>query len=598
MSRLVLPGMGAGEIDLNPPKGAIAWKYIEFRDNEDFAEMGMVGPYATAKSTALLDFLIRRAIDYPGSNTLIARAHLTLLKTSTLDKMAKRLGAVFESENKNEAIFRLPETEEPHTGKKVQSIIKGIGLERADLEQVFKSTEFFTGAIEEGDEVSSDSHDDLQSRLRQQCFHRWKKVRHLCMDLATKWNLTPDEVYEILLADPRNPVGQYQLDLDHPMPGNTVLKTVWNPNGNDHLWMRYVGVPYPEPRPTPEWVDENVGIREVHTDAQELRDDEFKFRAGSIVKLPPRMTTPENHGRGFAARHDDEKGVVHLVTGEEVPLSEAGLIVQRACIYAFRHENESRDYKNDENSYLMVNRAKRRRAFNAEIDHRAGRVFPWFIDDYIENGGHLMRYPEGGRDALAAARYYGVGGIDQGGDHATAMTAAFVTPETGILVFYDEYVRNGVAAAQSAIDALDLILPGMPGFWWGYDPQMNARRFDKDVEYATIDEYRAHLTNLIPGDRGKPAFDYVNGLLSRRDAFIGRQPAPKLLVFDNCHQIRETMLKLTWDHVSRQRGNWMVDVGDSIKIAASAYRKMSNHLRPNAVPTNLFEGSVAFATDF
>lgn len=597
MSRLVLPGLGAGEIDLNPPKGAIAWKYLEFRDNDEFAEMGMVGPYATAKSTAMLDFLLRRALDYPGSNTLIARAHLTLLKTSTLDKMAKRLGAIFESENQNEAVFRLPPAEEPHTGKKVQSLIKGIGLERADLEQVFKSTEFFTGAIEEGDEVASDGHDDLQARLRQQCYHRWKKVRHLAMEMASRWGVTPEEAYEIMFYDPRHPVGQNQLDLDHPMPGVTVLKTVWNPNGNDHLWMRYVGVPYPEPRPTPEWVDENVGIREIHTDAKELREDEFTFKAGSIVKLPAHMHELHPTGRAFAKRQDDKRKVVELIGGGEVPLDEAGLIVQRACIYVFRHENESRDYQNDENSYLMVNKAKRRKAFNADIDTRSGRVFPWYIDDYLENGGHLLRYPETGREALASAHYMGVGGIDQGGNHATAITTAIVTPETGILAFYDEHVRSGVAAVQSAVDALGLILPGMPGFWWGYDPQMNAKRYDKDLEYATIDEYRAKLSNLIPGDRGKPAFDYVNGLLSQRDAFIGRQPAPKMLVFDNCHQIRDTLLKLTWEMVASQRWHWMVDVGDSIKITASVYRKMHRFMRPQATPA-IMEGSVAYATDF
>lgn len=590
MSRLILPGLGAGELDLNPPKGAIAWKYTEFRDNDEFAEMGMVGPFATAKSTALLDFLLRRAVDFPGSNTLIARNHLTLLKTSTLDKMAKRLGAVFESENKNEAIFRLPEAEEPHTGKRVQSLIKGLGLERADLEQVFKSTEFFTGAIEEGDEVSSDSHDDLQSRLRQQCYHRWKKVKHLAMAMASRWGVTPEEAYEIMLADERHPVGQYQLDIDHPMPGFTVLKTVWNPNGNDHLWMRYIGIPYPEPKPTPDWVEQNVGIREVHTDAKELREEDFTFKAGSIVKL-------SDGKRAFAKIQDTKRGVVELIGGGEIPLEQAGLIVQRACIYAFRHENESRDYQNDENSFLMVNRAKRRRVFSGEVDTRSGRVFPWYIDDYLENGGHLLRFPEGGRDSLAMARYMGVGGIDQGGSHATAMGTAIITPESGIMAFYDEYVRSGVAASQSAIDALALILPGMPGFWWGYDPQMNAKRYDQNLEYATIDEYRRHLSNLIPGDRGKPAFDYVNGLLSQRDAFIGRQPAPKLLVFDNCHQIREAMLKLTWEMVASQRWQWMVDVGDMIKITASIYRKMGKFMRPEASAA-ILEGSVAYATDF
>jgi hypothetical protein len=558
--------LGRRDVVLEPPQGLIRYKYIDMRDNDEFAEMGMCGGVATAKSTAALDFLLRRALEYPGSNILIARATLTSLKSSTLTKLTQRLGAILESSNEHEAIYRMPMDYHPMTGANVQSVIKAIGLDRADLEQVFKSTEFHTGFIEEGDEVESTSHDLLQARLRQVAFHRTKKVYHLAMAKAEQWGLSsPEEAYEIMLADPRHVIGQMKLDWEDPMPGPTVLKTVWNPNGNDHLWQRYMGVPYPDPFPTPQWVEQNVGIREVHIDPKTLVEEQFHFKAGSIVSLP-------GGDRAYAAGEDAEGKNVKLIDGRVVPRTEAGLIVQRAAIYAFKDENASRNFQNDENSYLMVSRDLRRRAFIGAVDQRSGRVFPGFIDDYVENGGHLLRWP--GSQRIAQAMYRGFGGIDQGGRHATAMVAGVISPESMTAIIYGEYMRQGVAARESAYDALGLVLPGAPEFWWGHDPAMAAKEYGRDTEYSTLDEYAKVLSNLLPGDRGEAAYDYAAGLLGIREAFIGERPRPKLLVFDNCVHVRETLNKLTWKMVRMQRDMWYVDVGDALKIAMSMYRRM------------------------
>ena len=556
---------GGNTVNLSPPEGLVAWKYVDFRDNDEFPEMGMVGPYETAKSTSLIDFLFRRAIEYPGSNTLFARGTLSSLKNSSLLKLVRRVGAVFESGNENEAVYRLPPALDPWTGQETQSIIKGIGLDRVDLEQVFRSTEYFTGAIEEGDEVDSDAHDILQARLRQVCYHKDRKVYHLAMLMGERWGVSPEEAYEIMLGDSRHPVGQNSLKWDDPMPGSTVLKTVWNPKGDQDIWSRYVGVPYPQPKPTPQWVEQNVGVREVHVDPKTLRGDDFHFPAGAIIKH-------SGGARKFAARHDEKAGKVYAIDGSEYDEADCGLIVQRACIYVFREENESRNYTSDVNSYLMVNRGLHQQAFHGAVNSRMGRVFPNFVDDYVENGGNKLRYP--GKDRLAAAKYRGFGGIDQGGGHATGIVAGIITPETGIAIFYDEYIRSGVAAKDSAYDAQAMVLPGTPEFWWSYDPAMEAKEYGRDVEYAVIDEYQI-LGTLMPGDRGREPFDYVNGLLVPREYFIGDNKVPKLLVFDNCHYIIETLTKLTWKMVSSQRDNWMVDAGDAIKIALSGYRKMS-----------------------
>lgn len=557
------------KLALDPPKGPIYAKYVDARDNDEFPELGVVGPVATAKSTMMVDRTLRRGSEYPGSNILIARATLTSLKDSTIMKMRQRIGVAFDSENLQEAIFRLPKVTHPVTGNPVESIVKGIGLDRSDLEQVLKSTEYSTVVLEEANEIASEAHDMVQIRSRQRIYHVSKKVYHLCMKLAARWSLnaprtlTPEDVYQILLDDPRNPVGQDQLEYDHPMPGQTVVAAIWNPVGNDHTWARYVGVPYPAPRPVEGWVEKNVGVREVHVDPPELIEDRFEFQAGSLVKLP-------DGGRAYAAK-DLQAGGVKLIDGTIVPREQAGLIVQRYCIYVFAHENESRDYRNVENTYLMANRDLRKRHQHGELDVRMGRIFHNFINDYVKVGGHVLPYP--GKERLAKSGYRVVAGIDQGGAHATAIVMGIYAPTTETLIIFDEYVRNNASSKASAYDAQAMMLPGNEHLW-GYDPAMEARIFDEDADKRIIDNYIDVLgDNVLPGARGDAAYDEVVQLLDIHDTFIGSQPMPKLIVFDNCYQARETLEKLTWKMIRHQRNNWMVDVGDAIKIMVSMVQR-------------------------
>lgn len=561
---------GYQNLVLAPPKGLIRYKYVDFRDNDWFAEMGFVGAFATSKSTAAIDFLIRRGIEYPGSNILLARATLTDLKRSTLTKVAQRVGAVFDSENKNEAIYRFPAVPHPVTGLDTQTMIQGLGLDRSDLAQVFKSTEFHTAFVEEGDEVDSDSHDLLQARLRQVCFHRTKTVWDLVMFRANQWGVAPEDAYEIMLDDPKHTVGQLQLAKDHPMPGPTVLKTAWNPVGG-HLWDRYVGVPHPEGIPTPTWVKQHVGVRNKVISPEVIKEDGFELIAGSMV-----MTKEGEH----RYVRKDGGDVLHLIGGGAIVKDQASLVVQRACIYAFKNENESRDYKNEENSYLMENTGNRRLAFLGAGSSRHERVFPNYVDEYTDNGGNLIKWP--GKDRaeglarLAQTNYHGFGGIDQGGRHATAIIAGLISAETATAILYAEYVRHGMAARESARDALAMTLPNRPAMWWGYDPAMDAKEYARDIEYSIADEYRAVLPNMIRGDRGEEAFDYVNSMLAARTSLIGAKPMPSLVIFDNMLHVREVLQKLTWKMVRSQRDKWEVDVGDAIKIAMSAFRKMRN----------------------
>lgn len=558
-------------LDLDPPSGPIKHKYNDFVVNDDFPEIGMVGPFNTAKSTAAVDRLARRGAEYPGSNILIARGTLTSLKDSTIDKLRRRLGVVFEGrENLQEAIFRFPAMPHPVSGARVESVVNGIGLDRAELERVLKSTEYSTVHLEEADEIPSDAHDLVQERARQEIYHRSLTVWDMCMELAMRWTqlsnrtITPDDVYQILLDDPLNRVGERQMPTDHPMPGWTVVSATWNPVGNDHTWARYVGVPYPFPSPSEAWVRDNVGIREVRVPSNILVEDRFRFRSGSLVALP-------NGERAFAARHDAAKSEVVLTDGRTVPAKDAGLIVQRYCIYAFGWENESRDHRNVENSYLMANQELRKRHQHGHVDAREGRVMANYIDELVDRGGHVL--PEPDRERIARSGHLIVGGIDHGGDHATAALLAMYLPKQQSLVFFAEMVKSGQSAYANAVELQQMMVPGAEHVF-GYDPAMNARIFDKDSDHRIIDNYIEVLGDILfPGARGDAAFDELVEMLNARDDFMGSGPMPRIFVTENCTQIRKTFLNLTWDMVRRKRNLWMVDVGDAAKIAASMVKK-------------------------
>jgi len=558
-------------LDLGPPKGPVKYKYVDAVHNDDFPEMGVTGPFATGKSNMLVDKMGRRLSLFPGTNALLARATLTSLKDSTIPLMRQRIGSIFKHENLQEAVFRLDKEEDPLTGLPVESTVTGIGLDRSDLEQVLTSTAFSFIAMEEADEIPVKAHDMVLERARQIVFHKYKKVYHLCMHLASIWGnaigraISPDEVYRILIADPRNSVGQKELQFDDPMPGKTQVFSIWNPKPDDIMWQRFVGVPYPFPRPTPEWVERNVGVREVHTEPSELIEDHFEFQAGSIVKMP-------DGSRSFAAYHDMDKGTVKLVDGRVIDQEQAGLIVQRNCIYVFDWENQSRDYRAVENSYLMQDKAMRKRHQKGEFQPREGRVLRNFVDEYVELGGHKMRYP--GRDRIlrqaSANNIRVIGGLDQGGSHSTAFLLCLYLPRLKSLIAFDEYVQSGESSRSTAYDLQAALLPGIE-YLIGYDPAMNHRLFDEDSEKRQIDNYMETIgeENMLAGARGEEAFDEVVDMLDPIETFIGEESRPRLLFFDNCVQAIETANSLTWKMVRHQRNDWRVDMGDALKIAVS-----------------------------
>lgn len=560
-------------LHLGTPDGPIKYKYSDFVNNDWFAEIGFVGPYAVGKSGAAVDRIGRRAQQYPGSNTLLARATLTSLKDSTLDRLRQRLGPIIASENLQEAIFRLAPEPHPVTGHLVQSTINGIGLDRTDIEQVLKSTEYFSVHLEEADEIPSPAQDLVQERARQQVFHRELTVWHLCVELAQVWSIvhgrtfTPHDVHAILLDDQFNKVGQLQMPMDHPMPGNPSVSATWNPNGNDHMWSRYVGVPYPYPAPTPEWVRSNVGIRDIRIPAATLREDKFQFRAGSIA-VPPGGT------KGFVAKHNLKEGTVRFVSGQTYAHDQVDLVVQRYAIYGFSHENESRDYGNVENSYLMMDQKKRRKHQLGHVDTKEGRVTPGYIDEPFSYGGHVVEAID--RERIARSGNLIVIGLDHGGDHPTAAAIAMYLPRTKSLIFFDEYLKSGQSAYANAIEIQQKRVPGLEHLV-GYDPAMNGRAFLGDDQTRYIDPYIEVFgdDNVFPAERGDPPFDTLAQMLEFEDNFLPGSSAamPRIFVTENCTHIRSAFLNLTWDMIARKRHLWQVDMGDACKYAVSMVKK-------------------------
>lgn len=551
---------GRRVINLGLPEGPIAAKYADFRDNEDFIGTLFVSPYAGSKSTALVDAILKTAVDYPGCRMLLAGSALTDLKRSTIPKLQERIGLAIESENKNEAVYRFPHFPHPLTGAIVQSELRAFGVDRNDIEEVMKSTEWFRVFIEEANTVSSDAHDVVMARARQFAFHRTLKVEHLVIDRSRLWGVSFEDAYELMRNAEGHPVKQFDLGLDDPMPGNNLVKCVMNPHGNDHVWMRYVGLPFPERGVTPAWADEHIGPREYYFTKKDRDEIMAPLILGNLVV----NATGE---RAYVREAD--KQTVTLMDGRTWADEQTTLVLQLYTIYGFPDENWSRNFANHQNALLMRNSGLRKRTFAGVVDTRSGLVFPNFIPRPVTEGGHVMPWPEKG----LPRGYNGVGGVDQGGAHSTAAVMALLTRETKTAIIFHEYVKSGLSAKQSAYDIASSVPPGMQ-MRWGADPAMWARDYTENTTTTHAQKYiDAGLSPFEPGKKGDEAFDDVLDALEFIDSFIHRKRQAHLYVFENCEQVIHAMSSVTWHDIRHGRQKWIVDMADAIKLMVSVVNR-------------------------
>ena len=575
--------VGRGRVvDLGLPDGPIAAKYQAFRDGEDFIGTLFVSPYAGSKSTALVDSILKTALDYPGCRLLLVGRTLTDLKKSTIPKLQERIGLAIDSENKNEAIYRFPQLEHPLKGTPTQSELRAIGVDRANVEEIMKSTEWFRVFIEEANTISSDSHDVVLARARQFAFHRTLKVRHMVNDAANLWGIDPAETYELMLSSEGHPVHQFKLSLDDPMPGRNLVKAVMNPHGNDHVWLRYVGIPFPDGGVSKEWADKHIGIREYYFSEEDRKEVMVPLVLGNWV-------VDKQGNRGYVREIHGDK--ILLMNKEVKDAKDLELVMQLYTIYGFPDENKSRNYANHQAALLMVNRGLRKRAFAGIADVRSGMVFPNFVNRYAEDGGHIMPYPTTG----LPSGYSGVGGVDQGGNHATAGLAALLTKETNTAIVFYEYLKSGVSAKQSAYDIASSMPKDMRIRWFG-DPKMWSRDYTENTTTTHAQKYMdAGLMPFEPGRKGDEAFDDVMDVLEFVDSFVHRKRAAKLYVFDNCTQLIHAMSNVTWDDIRHGRHKWIVDMADALKLMVSGVGKATHaDTIPEPVGRRIFSEEFAY----
>ena len=547
--------MSVKNLNLDLPEGPIAYKYQDFRDNWDFVGNLFVSPYAGAKSTAMVDAIVKSGTEYPGANLLLAGHTLSDLKKSTIPKLEQRVGSIFDTSNANEAIYRFPEVPHPLTGLPTRSTLRCLGVDRNNIEDVMKSTEWFRVFIEEANTVPSNAHDVTLARARQFCFHRFLTVHQLMAESAALWGVSPEEAYEIMRVAEGHPVHQFKLEPDDAMPGRNGVKCVMNPHGNDHVWMRYTGLQFPDNGVTRAWAKDHLGVRNYYFSKNDRDEVQVPLIVGNYV------TDKEGE---YAYVREVNGETITLIDGTQKKDEELDLVMQLYTIYGFPDENKSRNYANHQNALLMQDRSLRRKAFAGVVDNRIGLVFPNFIPRPVSEGGHIMTYPEKG----LPHGLMGIGGVDQGGGHATAAVMGLLTRETRAVIIFHEYVKSAVSASTTAYELASSVPGGMHIRWAG-DPAMWAKHYDRNATDNHARHYEDALHNFQPGRKGDEAFDACVEMLEYKDSFqMGKRQA-RLYVFDNCPMTIEAMTTLTWEDVKHGRHKWVVDLGDAIKLMCS-----------------------------
>lgn len=534
--------------ELTIAAGPIGDKQRDFIFNEDFKEMAFIGTWNTGKSTALVDYLIMSAIDYPGANLVLTRAKLSDLRRTTLTKLLSRAGTTLVDDyNKNEAVISFPEI----NGK--VSKVYLFGLDRSDLEEVLKSFEPFRAAIEEANEVPNKAIDMLLGRCRQKVEHRYKTNRHLVETRAKLWGVSLRRAQEMLRIPDEK--------MDERCLGPNQIKYVFNPEGNDHTWKRAVGKPYPKPEEmSQEWVRKNVGINEFILTPKNLGS--YEWQAGNLAQLPDGKRA---WVAGEKPMPDGSRGV-ELADKTVVPKESLSFVGQRATIFAFTGENWSRNIKSDENFLYMLDPAIKEQYFEGRIDTNKGLVLPQFHrPTHVAPG--LKQTPEGFQRVLV--------GLDQGFRHPTVALIAveLKKPKGGVFVL-KEYMSVGRSAAENAY-----IIRGMIPSWasevqyWA-DPSM--WRVDPTSVRSVADDYMSAGVPLMRADNLiERTIDAVRDMLRPEIDWTTGNSWPRLFISEECEKLIEAIETTTAQHMETSRDNWIVDFVDALRYLVSGAMRLS-----------------------
>ena len=580
------------EINLGPPKGPIARKYSYFASEMDFQLSYFIGPYGTAKTNAGIDYCLIHCISYPGAHVGICRSTLKSLKDTTLKTLKARAGKLIHSINENEGIYRITlEQVHPVTKEKVYSYISGFGIDKTDDEDWMGSLELSGLFIDEADGTNRARRQKLAGRTRLRVFHKELKVSDYAEYIAPVWGITPEQAFNILHNCPNTNFNG--LDADHPMPSMNQVKMVFNPKGPSDIWKdAFKDVPFPQGGPDANWANENAGIVEVHVPPERHQGKKkFKFGAGDlIVKDSKRYFVKTQVDKIVKTISSQDSLGNSYVDEEEFHVDDVGLIQQQNVIYAFGHENDSLDKNNIRFGFFLDDDIQDKYFYGVADDENM-YVFPNFIEDYVENGGHIVRSQP--HENIMSVANGGIGGLDDGISHPAAAVLAFTTRRSNSLVFFAEYCVSGRYADENGVNIMQKIPIGQRGrlnMVWGYDPSIDRRT--TNATQTPLDLYRQSLNNMMPADKGDEAFKFVNELLQPKMNISQGQIPYGMLVSEDCPQLIETMKSITWEMIHKQRNNHLVDIADALKYACSIHHRVgSRPKRKPAKPSRVGAGS-------
>jgi hypothetical protein len=485
---------------LTIPRGLEA-KYMTFLDDEHYTEMAWLGGFGTAKSDCLVTSIIKTAYDYPGCTLVLARDELVNLKRTTLADLLNKAPELIAHHNKTESIVTFPEIPD-HNGVPRASTVYCFGLMTGDYVQKLKSLQPFRIFIDEGDKILEEMFDMCVLRLRQKAYHR--------------------ETGKL---------------------GKNQVKIVANDEGNNWLWRRMVGRPHPGKAMDPQWVKDNVGLREEFFLPKNPVQDVYD---GDIVQW---------RDDRYIVKSVDSKGVFLEGHDGRVRVDQIKVVIQRFCIYAFSHENKSLNQQNLKNA-RGVSAAMRAKYILSQVDTQSGLMFPEF-----DVQTHVIP------DQVVPYRWKTIVGLDHGFEHPTAAVAIALDAMNDVVV-YKEYK----AANLSVPDNAENIAEMMEGYedvrffgdtqLWSVDPR-------RPGEMMANDYIRAGVKPLIRANKNRElSIARIKEYLTVKPASLWQpEEKPRLYVMESCRDVVRTLLNMTWEQYRKKEDD---DILDALRYAMMA----------------------------
>lgn len=484
-------GVNPGLLKLTIPRG-VEGKYTTFLTNEEYTEMAWLGGFGTAKTDCLVTSVIRDAYEYPGSTLVLLRDELVNLKRTTLADLLAKAPGLTAHHNRTESIVTFHPVQ-CADGITRSSQLYCFGLLTGDYKQKLKSLQPFRIYIDEADKVHEEMVDMCVLRIRQ-------KVRHR----------------------------------DTGALGRNQVKLVANDEGNNWMWRRFVGKPHPGLKMTPQWVEENVGIKEDLF--QPTTEDEVML--GDLVVHEGVRRIVEGLSKDGAE-----------LSGLDTPVNPLRLRVigQRLCIYAFTAENKSLNQQNVGNARFVSSRM-RQQYILGKVDTQTGLLLPEFnsvhhvIDDFP--------IPEDWRVVV---------GIDHGFDHPTTAVFLAIDP-AGIVYAFGDYSRSGASSSENAEAILEMLGGRHEKVKFVADTQLWDADPRRPGESVASDYTRAGVRPLVRANKKRQlSIDRLKNMLKLETPAYGMHPHSGLYLMRGAQRLITSVEGITWEKFNAGVADDLID---------------------------------------